>query len=64
MEAFLSEIKEKPALLLAVKILEVIRDAGVNQVDALCAIQASEAMLPALNLGPKEFVFSGGVDDL
>jgi hypothetical protein len=45
-------------MVLAIKILEVIRESGANRVDALCAVKASEAMLPILDLEPKDAVFS------
>ena len=43
-------MKEKLAFVLMNKILETIKESGANQVEALCALRAAEAMLPEADL--------------
>lgn len=46
---------------LMTSILRLVRESGADQSDALCAIRASEAMLPVLSLGTKPMLKFGTV---
>lgn len=47
------------AAVLMLRILEIVKESGADRTDALCALQASEAMLPQLQLDVKPMaVFS------
>lgn len=46
-------MKEKLAFVLAVKILELIKESGANQTEAKCALQVAEAMIPEADLQVK-----------
>jgi hypothetical protein len=43
-------MKEKASFLLMLQILDLIRQSGANQREALCALRAAEAMIPEADL--------------
>jgi len=43
-------MKDKLAFVLMNKILETIKESGANQVEAMCALKAAEAMLSEIDL--------------
>jgi len=46
-------MEDKAAFLLMLEILKLLKDSGVNEIEALCALRASEAMVPEAGLQPK-----------
>ena len=46
-------MKESLALVLMVKILEIIQASGANETEAKCALRAAESMLPEADLQRK-----------
>jgi hypothetical protein len=43
-------MKEKASFLLMLQVLDLIRESGVNQREAHCALKAAEAMTPEADL--------------
>jgi len=52
-------MKDRLAFFLMVQLLEVVKEAGANREEALCAIRAAEAMLPDLDLPVKPTMVLG-----
>jgi hypothetical protein len=46
---------ETPSIFLMLKILEVVKESGVNQVEAECAVDGAKALLRELNLETKPY---------
>ena len=55
----MSQLENSVGYALLARILEVVRESGANEIEALCAVRGAEAMLPELNLRKKPSMVIG-----